>query len=321
MISVRQISARDAAYSQLSATYGSVFSQPEWLDLYGDHLVLNGLFNLNNDLIGAFNVFKAVKFGLTYLIVPPYSPSNGLFFINPAENNSNRITYEKAVHEAICQWFTDQKGFLKMSAFPPGVNDIQPYFWKGFKVVPNYTYRLKLDKDEDSLFAAMTSEKRKSVRKAQKDSVEIRPCYDYKVVKQLVLKTFDRKEKRVNHAYLDRILGSFATKENSFAFVAYINEKPAACTFCVHDSTTSYYLFGGYDNGNKHHGAGPGCMWNAILHAKKIGLNIFDFEGSMLPEVEKYFREFGGDLVPYYTIQKGWLPVEMLLKLKMRNRF
>jgi hypothetical protein len=321
MISIRQIDSGNADYKILALKHGSVFNQPQWLQLYGPHLLLNGLFNLNNELIGAFNVYKAGKFGLSYLIVPPYSPSNGLFFVNPAESTSNRITYEKAVHECIASWFNSQAGFLKISAFPPGVNDIQPYFWKGFKAVPNYTYQLRLDKDEEHLFANLTSEKRKSVRKAQKDNVEVRMETDYKVVKQLVQKTFDRKEKKVNAGFLDKILHSFANAENSFAFVAYLNDKPSACTFCVHDGRTSFYLFGGYDNSNKHHGAGPACMWNSILHAKKSGITIFDFEGSMLPEVEKYFREFGGDLVPYHTVQKGWVPVEMLLKLKMRNRF
>ncbi len=321
MISIRNISLNDSEYELLAIKHGSVFNHPQWLSLYKGQLILNGLYNLNNDLVGAFSVFKAEKFGLKYFIVPPYSPSNGLFFVNPAENNANRISYEKAVHETIADWFGKQGGFLKITAFPTAINDTQPYFWKNFKVVPNYTYRLPLAASEDVLFAGMTSEKRKSVRKAQKDLVEIRHVQDYSVVKQLVQKTFDRKEKKVNKMFLNKILDSFANAENSFAFAAYINNRPSACTFCVHDGTTSYYLFGGYDAANKHHGAGPGCMWHAILHAKKIGLKVFDFEGSMLPEVEKYFREFGGELVPYYTIQKAWLPLEMILKLKMRNRF
>ena len=62
-------------------------------------------------------------------------------------------------------------------------------------------------------------------------------------------------------------------------------------------------------------------MWQSILHAKKLGIEVFDFEGSMLVEVEKYFREFGGELVPYYTVNKAGLPIEMLMKFKLRNRF
>jgi endo-alpha-1,4-polygalactosaminidase (GH114 family) len=45
-------------------------------------------------------------------------------------------------------------------------------------------------------------------------------------------------------------------------------------------------------------------MWKSILKAKQMNLKIFDFEGSMLPNVERYFREFGGNLVPYYSCEK-----------------
>ena len=31
----------------------------------------------------------------------------------------------------------------------------------------------------------------------------------------------------------------------------------------------------------------------------------FDFEGSMIPEIEVFFRSFGGDLLPYFSIEGG----------------
>jgi len=41
----------------------------------------------------------------------------------------------------------------------------------------------------------------------------------------------------------------------------------------------------------------------------------------MLPEVERFFRGFGGDLVPYFTVNKAWLPLEFMLKLLKREQF
>lgn len=320
MITIKAIKLPDAAYETLAANYGSVFNSPHWLALYRG-LELYGIYNLNKELIGAFNLFKAAKLGLNYYITPPYSPSNGLFFINPAQNTPNRNTFEKSVHEALSNFFSQLHAPLFITAFPTGFTDMQPYFWNKFKVVPNYTYCLSLQPSEETLFNELTGEKRKSIRKAEKDGVEIRRCEDYKEVKELVLKTFNRKDKTVSQDFLNKILFEFATAKNSFAFVASYQNKLSACTFCVFDGNTSYYLFGGYDDTNKHHGAGVSCMWHSILFAKKAGINTFDFEGSMLPEVERYFREFGGQLTPYYTLQKALLPLEMLLKLKMRNRF
>ncbi len=41
----------------------------------------------------------------------------------------------------------------------------------------------------------------------------------------------------------------------------------------------------------------------------------------MFESIEKYFRAFGGDLVPYYRINKAFLPLEILLKFIKRELF
>ena len=45
---------------------------------------------------------------------------------------------------------------------------------------------------------------------------------------------------------------------------------------------------------------------------------IFDFEGSMQPGIEKYFREFGGDLVPYAAIEKSSFLMTLLKAIKKK---
>ena len=62
-------------------------------------------------------------------------------------------------------------------------------------------------------------------------------------------------------------------------------------------------------------------MIESIRHAKELGLKTFDFEGSVIPAIERYFRGFGGKLTPYYRVNKAWLPLEMALKLVKRQLF
>ena len=181
-----------------------------------------------------------------------------------------------------------------------------------------YTYHIDLTKTEDTLLANLSSEKRKSLNKAKTDALEVVRETDMEKVKQVILKTFSRKQITKNKIYFDKILFDFANEKNAIAFVAYQNQKAIAATFCVYDSQRAYYLFGGYDSEFKHHGAGVSCMWQSILLAKQMGLQIFDFEGSMLPEVEKYFREFGGTLTPYYVTYKASTPLKLILKLNKR---
>ena len=54
-------------------------------------------------------------------------------------------------------------------------------------------------------------------------------------------------------------------------------------------------------------------MWEAIKFTKEeLGLNQFDFEGSMVPPIELFFRKFGGKLTPYYTVSLTKLSVKLL---------
>lgn len=318
---IKEISYKDENYRKLIVSKGTVFNLPEWLEMYEKNILVNGIFNDNHELIGSFFLFVGQKFKMKFVITPPYTPNMGLFYINPAQSKANGLTFDKEVMTLIKDHLNSLKAKLITIALPFSAKDTQPFFWDKYKVIPNYTYRLELNKTEDQLFENLTSEKRKSVKKAEKDGLEIKLTDDYKSVKTLVEKTFDRKEKGLIKNYLNKILFEFAKPENSFAFIATKDGKPSASVFCIHYNKTAFYLFGGYDDNNKHHGAGVSCMWQSILYAKKLGIEVFDFEGSMLVEVEKYFREFGGELVPYYTINKASIPIEMLMKFKSRNKF
>jgi hypothetical protein len=56
-------------------------------------------------------------------------------------------------------------------------------------------------------------------------------------------------------------------------------------------------MFSGYDKQKKHHGAGALAVTQCIKEAKKRNLQYFDFDGSVIPNLEKYFRGFGGELI------------------------
>jgi len=50
-------------------------------------------------------------------------------------------------------------------------------------------------------------------------------------------------------------------------------------------------------------GATSLCMWEAIQFAATV-TKSFDFEGSMLETVERFFRAFGAKQTPYFAISK-----------------
>ena len=120
---------------------------------------------------------------------------------------------------------------------------------------------------------------------------------------------------------LENIFMKFADDFNSFSISAFKNNEVLGNVFCVFDKQKCYYLLGGVDKKSGIQGVNNLLVQKSIEKAKSLGCTIFDFEGSMLKGVEKFFRSFGGTLTPYYTVQKAWLPLEMLLKFKKRELF
>ncbi len=299
-VDINELSYSDSLYSVLS-----VFHQVDFLILYQPSIRVVGIFNDNEELRGVFFYFVKSKWGIRYVIPPPFCPHNGLVFLSAAQTEHRKNSVIKELHQLIINYFKyNEKACYIRLVLPPYCVDTQVFQWNKWKVKVNYTYQINLNQTEDELFNQLSSEKRKSIRRCKKDEIIIQEEKNYETVKQLVLKTFQRQKKTININYLDKIFSQWADGKNSFAFVACSNQKPIAATFCVYDSKVCYYLLGGYDNEFAHHGAGVSCMWYSILKSKSMGVNIFDFEGSMLPAVERYFRDFGGHPVPYYACER-----------------
>lgn len=300
----------------------SVFSTEKWLNLYGKNLKCYGIFDKSDNIIGGFSLYiqKKAKV-LKYYRNPPFGPTINLFFENKAQNKAKILSENKKILKLLSNFLEKLPYHILSIYLPNNYVDMQPFIWKKFKVIPNYTYIINLEKDINEIEKDFSTERRNDIKKAIKDGVTTRITSDYNLIKPLILSTFTRKEKSVDIKMIDKILFEFAEKENSFAYISYQNNKAIATSFCVYDKEKAYYLLGGYDSKNKHQGAGALAVFNAIKHSKKLGIKKFDFEGSMLPEVEKYFRGFGGDLTPYFSINKAKMPIEIALKFIKRSTF
>jgi hypothetical protein len=318
---IETIDIHHSGYLQLAQQLGGVFHQPEWLKLFEDSIRIAGIFDNDHKIIGAFHYSLSRKIVLKHLKTTPFNPHCGLFYVNRTTNKANALSFEKKLHQHIIDYLIQQKAHLITLAFPCETTDSQPYFWNNFKVVPFYTYIIDLAQSESQLLASCSAQRRNDFKKAERDGVKVQLTHEYNEVLNLVLKTFNRKSATINQSLLQKILFSFANSQNSFAYVAYLNNHPVAASFCIHDSRKAYYLLGGYDAQAGSSNAGALSLWNCILHAKQKGLQKFDFEGSMIEEVEKYMRGFGPELCPYYMMNRALIPIEIGLKFLMRNRF
>ena len=73
--------------------------------------------------------------------------------------------------------------------------------------------------------------------------------------------------------------------------------------YLVWDKKSAYYIAGGSPIDVRTTGAMPLLLWEAIKFSSKVTKH-FNFEGSMIKPIERFFRAFGGEQVPYFEITK-----------------
>lgn len=310
-----------AQYTEKAEVLLGVFGSEKWLAAYGDKLNYVGIYKDEHQIIGGFYFMKVKKYGFTFIKLPPYTPHCGLFFVSESKNRSSVNGFSKEVITEVCKYISSQHAALNILAFPSSIMDMQPFIWEKFKVVPNYTYRIDLQRSLEEIRSDFDPKNRNVINKALKEELQVTTNG---LSKQELFSFFrnslDTTGANIYTNELESIFIKFSETSNSFSLEARKNGKIWGTVFCVFDKATCYYLLGGVDKD------GPAGINNLLVQksiekAKELGCMTFDFEGSMLPGVERFFRSFGPALVPYYTVNKASLPLEWILKFKKRELF
>ena len=301
---------------------GNIFNTYSWLKLFGEKLVLFAIESGSGEIMGGLALFRENRLGLAYYRNPPYTPYAGPFVRIRAQNYAEKLHEWKKILSALAEHLLRVNSSLISFTLNPGIIDTQPFIWSKFKVNPRYTYILDLTMDINEIQKNMSSERRNEIRNAIKDGLIVRRIDEPGIIKGLIKKTFARQNKALPHEkYLDKILFDFATPDNSFLFACFCDDKPTSGVFVVHDKHSAYLLLSGYDSETKHRGAGTYTLFEAIKYAQQLGLRYFDFEGSMVPNIEFFYRGFGGKLTPVFRISRATLILELFLKFFRREIF
>ncbi len=77
---------------------------------------------------------------------------------------------------------------------------------------------------------------------------------------------------------------------------------PQAAIYLVWDNDSVYYLLGGRAGSNTQSATNL-LIWKGIELASELDLN-FDFEGSMIKGVHRFFQQFGATMTPYMLIYR-----------------
>jgi hypothetical protein len=285
---------------------GTIFHKTWWLyataSERGGQFNILGYFDSSDQLAGGLPLYRPNARHLfpDRICHPALTPYLGPVLKDCSElRSSSRIGVQKEILNALICGLSDY-GDIRFSPHY-SLADGQPFLWQGFILSVGYTYVLNLRAGIEALWEQTDSRVRNDVRRAQKHGLRVvteRPLSDFL---RLNRQTFERQ--RLQVPYSDELLVSIhraaAQRESGAVFYAENAEREVCgAVFIVWDQRSAYYLAGGLHPDRKSSGAVTLALWEAIQQMANRGLPRFDFEGSDVPGIEKFFRGFGGDLMP-----------------------
>jgi hypothetical protein len=293
------------AFVELSPQ-GSVFCSSWWLDAVAGGAWRPNVLEDAEGIAAAWpTVVRKTPFGnlhagapLTPFLGPLFSPDQGKSETRRRSTEIKRLQsllglIEPAAHiEARCN---------------PAFDYWTPLSWHGFKQSTRYTWRLPDLGDLDAVLGGLHENTRYEIRKARKRgvTVEIGPLEEFEAVHAATAARGGLSEYvRRNREALRRIEAAAARRQARTILLARDGDGGVhAGGYFVHDARYVYYLAGGSDPAHRTDGSPTLLLWRAIELAAERGVG-FDFEGSMVRGVERFFRSFGGVPAPYSVVRK-----------------
>lgn len=286
---------------------GSSFKSAQQYKLYY-------LSDANKNWVAAFYIPTSKKLGMNFVVMPHMTPFGGVM-ISPAIHKltiSKKISNIKEINEIFINELKKEK--LLYYSFSPEHTDIQPFIWNKYVTSVRYTYRINLV-DEKTLWSNL--QEKTSVNKGNKSNVTVRWGFNEYLDTYFELNNKSFSSQNINNFDNDltKKLLIELNKNNNCIIGIIFDENNKAIGGCVlaYDNKRAYYIMGGISRENNF--GMSYLLWQAILYTKNtLKLPVFDFEGSMIPSIEKYFRKFGGELTPYYSLNSLLLTIKNHIK-------
>jgi hypothetical protein len=288
-------------FEALQKRSDEIFSSARWALASGKALKRFCILDDHQKLVGGFVAYEGGKSWFKTLVTPPFASHCGLFLDYHSSVTHKRNSFEKKVLDAIADFLKKSNYAYYQIDFPNAFTDMQSFVWKGLNVEVKYTYQVDLTQTEEMLRTALDQKLRNVINKFEKEEGQLEFSSPSEDTSRLITTNF------VNHQvkWKEDVFNSLMKADFMKSAFAKINGKIAGVAITAGQGKCTYYLFGAVDRTLKNNAAGPAALFHAILQAKSQGFEIFDFEGSMIPEIEKYFRQFGGKLIPHFTINGG----------------
>ena len=217
-----------------------LFEQPWWLDIVAPGQWDEVIIEEKGRVIARM---PYVKFGSTVKL-PPYTQNMGIWMAS--EIRKSYAKQKKVINEVL-----DALGGYKSVRLqlPPQNDYVLPYKWRGYEIVPRFTYRLEDLSDPDDVFGKFITTKKQNIRTAQK-KVHVSESVNVHNLWKMLNATFSKQKMKPSSP--ERVLECIITMCEAVNHGKYFEAVDDdgnihSCVYCVYDEETCYYLMAGSD--------------------------------------------------------------------------
>lgn len=290
---------------------GSLFAKSFWLDAVGINYSILGCFDKGDKLVAGFPITESKK---GYLTMPKLTQTLGIVLSDFSEMKYvKKISKEKDIIMSFADNFPKFKNFN--FGFHYNFTNWMPFMWKGYKQQSRYTYVIEDIQNIEKVRGEFADNTKSVIAKSVRNNLKVIDNLTLTDMYSMLQKTFERQNMHVPFDFdwfknFDEIIN----KNNARKMLFTVDEQGNlhAALYLVYDKNSAYYLLGGADPEFRSSGAMYLNIFEAIKYSASF-TNKFDFEGSVVPQIESMFRSFGAIQKQYFTISKN---NSILLNLK-----
>lgn len=281
-----------------------IFSQYWWLDVVcGEGYWDVALVDKGGQIVGSMPYYVKKKWLFNIITMPRLTHTMGPYVKFPKKQKLvKRLSFEKEVCNSLISQLPSVDYFKQN--FDKSVLNWLPFYWNNFSQTTAYTYVID-NTSLEQFEASLEPDIRRRRKKAVEQGIQVMESEDIECFYALNKTTYERQNTPIPYDFLlvKKLYEACVDRDSVKLFFAKYNGVTIAAGFFVFDRGTVYYLMGGIESDYKHFGGMDSVLYEAIKFALGTGRK-FDFEGSMVESIEKYFRGFGTEQKMYHQISK-----------------
>lgn len=284
-----------------------IFSQPWWMDVVcGEKNWEVYIVGEGNNILATMPYYFMKDDNGVKITKAKLTQNNGIYIKYPNNQKiTSKLDLDEKIINNVCDYIENLDIYKYEQQYHYSFNNWLPFFWREYKEITRYTYVIEDTKNIEVVRENYSSKIRNKIKNA-KQLLKIIETEDTELFYRINKMTFDRQEKEIPYTYdLFRNLYLACKERECCKLLMAIDEekKVHSVAMIVWDEASVYYLLNGTDPEVKKYQGNALLIDRSIEIASELGKK-FDFEGSVIKNIEHSFRQYGGIPKPYFRIYK-----------------